>query len=266
MEDFSQYNGEGTTLRKVQLRLVDMLVEIDKICRKHGIKYWITAGSLLGAVRHGGFIPWDDDLDIGMLSEDLHKFIEIAPKELPENLLLQTAKTDPSFKREIVRVRLKNSLFITPHDDFTRDYNKGLFIDLFETVPYPNVNPTFQRFIFKWYQKAVGFYIFPQPVTIKNHIAAITFPIIKLGFNVIWSLLNLGPKNKLGSKKQLNTSGASGSKELFFPIKEINFEGHVFMGPANPDRLLSLYYGDYLAIPPEGKRVSHMVHVEFFDQ
>lgn len=265
MEDFSQYNGEGTTLRKVQLRLVDMMVEIDKICRRHNIQYWLTAGTLLGAVRHGGFIPWDDDVDIGMLSEDLHKFIEIAPKELPENLFLQTATTDPSFRREIVRIRLKNSLFINPHDDFTRDYNKGLFIDLFETIPYPRVNPSFQKFLFKWYRKSVGFYHYPQPITFKNHVATITFPFIKLGFNIIWFLLNLRPKDNLGSQKQINDSGTSGPKEIFFPIKDISFEGHSFMGPADPNRLLTIYYGDYMVIPPKEKRVSHMIHVEFFD-
>ena len=82
MEDYSKYNGDGTTLRKMQLRILDILVEIDRICRKHDIKYWIDFGSLLGAVRHGGFIPWDDDIDVAMPSEDYQRFLEIAPKEL----------------------------------------------------------------------------------------------------------------------------------------------------------------------------------------
>ena len=141
MEDFSQYNKEGTLLRQVQLQLVDMMIEIDKICRKHNIQYWITFGTLLGAVRHGGFIPWDDDLDISMTSENLNKFIRIAPQELPNNLFLQTKETDPSIQVDIVKVRLKNSLFITPREDFSRNYNKGLFIDIFEVIPYPNASP-----------------------------------------------------------------------------------------------------------------------------
>ena len=70
MDDFSKFNGEGTVLRRAQMREVAILQEVDKICRKHGIKYWIDFGTLLGAVRHGGFIPWDDDLDISMLSSD----------------------------------------------------------------------------------------------------------------------------------------------------------------------------------------------------
>ena len=257
MEDFSKYNGEGTTLRKVQLRLLDMMVEIDRICRRHNIQYWITFGTLLGAIRHGGFIPWDDDLDISMPSNDLKRFLEIAPKELPKDLFVQTTKTDPSFKRPIVRVRLMNSLFITRCEDFYRDYNKGLFVDIFETLPYPDVNLSFQRFIFKWYSKANGFFYFKQDVTLKNHIAAITFPFIKSGFHLIWSILNLFPKNKLGSKIQLNLSGSSFTKDTIFPLKDIAFEGHNFLGPADPDRLLTIVYGDYLKIPSKDKRTTH---------
>ena len=81
MEDYSRYNGEGTVLRKAQIREVEILIEVDKICRKHNIKYWIDFGTLLGAVRHKGFIPWDDDLDICMLSEDYNRFLEVAPNQ-----------------------------------------------------------------------------------------------------------------------------------------------------------------------------------------
>ena len=88
MDDFSKFNGEGTVLRKAQMREVAILQEVDKICRKHDIKYWIDFGTLLGAVRHGGFIPWDDDLDISMLSSDYQKFMEVAPQELPDWLFL----------------------------------------------------------------------------------------------------------------------------------------------------------------------------------
>ena len=120
MEDFSQYNGEGTTLRKVQLRLVDMMVEIDKVCRRHNIQYWLDCGTLLGAVRHGGFIPWDDDLDIAMLSSDYKRFLEIAPKELPESFFIQSKQTDPLWPRDYLRVRDNNSLFITKNEDFSK--------------------------------------------------------------------------------------------------------------------------------------------------
>ena len=80
-------------LRNCQLKQLSILEEVDRICRKHEIPYWLDGGSLLGAVRHGGFIPWDDDIDLGMRLEDLKRFIQVAPAELGENLFLQTPES-----------------------------------------------------------------------------------------------------------------------------------------------------------------------------
>ena len=89
MEDFSQYNPEGSTLRKAQMRMLEMLVEVDTICRKHNIPYWIDFGTLLGAVRHKGFIPWDDDMDISVYEKDYNRLREVLVKELPETRVYQ---------------------------------------------------------------------------------------------------------------------------------------------------------------------------------
>lgn len=263
MEDFSEYNGEGTTLRRIQLRLVDILVEIDKICRKHDINYWIDFGSLLGAVRHGGFIPWDDDIDVAMPTDDMHRFLEIAPKELPDFLFLQTRETEPNFRRTLRRVRDNNSLFITKNEDFTKEYHKGLYIDLFEVVPYPTVNRKLQKTIMHWYSKTTIFFFIKHDVTLKNHIAAITFPIIRAGLHILWAMLNLKPKNKLGYEKHFSVYGNSYSKDMVFPLKDITFEEHSFRAPADPDRYLTSIYGNYMTIPPKEKRATHIIHVSF---
>ena len=73
MEDLSRYNPEGSTLRRAQLRMLEILKVVDAICAKHGIQYTLDGGTLLGAVRHGGFIPWDDDIDIGIPREDFFR-------------------------------------------------------------------------------------------------------------------------------------------------------------------------------------------------
>ena len=93
IKEYSQQN-----LRACQLKQLAILEEIDKICKRHKIEYWLDGGTLLGAVRHGGFIPWDDDIDIGMSQEDEKRFEEIAPKELPDWLYLQTPQSDPGSK------------------------------------------------------------------------------------------------------------------------------------------------------------------------
>ncbi|MBQ9471461.1 MAG: LicD family protein [Bacteroidales bacterium] len=264
MDDFSHINGEGTLLRKVQLRLLDILIEIDRICRKHNIQYWIDFGTLLGAVRHGGFIPWDDDIDISMPSEDYHRFLEIAPKELPDNLFLQTKETDPSYRLLIDKVRDKNSLYITKHEDFTKDYNKGLYIDIFEAKPYPNANPKLQKFIMHWYQKTRHFFSVKQSVTLKNHLATIIFPIIKLNLDVVWGLINLGKKTNIGYAKQFNVYGNSYPHDIVFPLKDITFEGKTFLSPSNPDKYLSSIYGNYMKLPKKEQQHTHIIYVDLY--
>ena len=79
----ARFNPEGSPLRLQQLRMKEMLKVLDGICRKHDIPYWIASGTLLGCMRHGGFIPWDDDLDVEMLRSDYKRLLRILPSELP---------------------------------------------------------------------------------------------------------------------------------------------------------------------------------------
>ena len=92
---FSQPN-----LRNCQLKQLEILKVIDSICKKHGLNYWLDGGTLLGAVRHGGFIPWDDDIDIAMDYQDMMRFAKVAPDDLPEVLFVQTPETDPHVKEQ----------------------------------------------------------------------------------------------------------------------------------------------------------------------
>ena len=263
MEDFSKYNGEGSSLRQMQLRLLDILVEIDKVCRKHDIKYWIDFGSLLGAVRHGGFIPWDDDLDIAMPKEDFERFKKIAPKELPDNLFLQTPETDPSFLMPILKVRDKNSLFITKHEDFTKEYNKGLYIDIFIVTEYPQVSIKTRKFLLGWISKVNWFMGIKHNVTLKNHLAAITFPIIKYSCLFVWKLLCLKPKKQIGyDVKRYCPYCCSYPEEWIYPLSEVSFEKHSFFAPHQPEQYLNSIYPNFMQLPPEEKRVTHIIHVE----
>ena len=88
------YNPDGSLLRKHQLKMLEMLKYIDQVCRKHAIDYWLCSGTLLGAVRHGGFIPWDDDVDIEMRKEDYQRLIEILKRDIKAGYALQIHETD----------------------------------------------------------------------------------------------------------------------------------------------------------------------------
>ena len=112
-EDFSVYNGENTILRKAQLRMLEILVQVSSICDKHAIPYWIDYGTLLGAVRHNGFIPWDDDLDISILKKDYTKLSKVLQKELPLNLVFQNWKNEKKLNKNGEKW-LKLGLFSKP--------------------------------------------------------------------------------------------------------------------------------------------------------
>ena len=104
---------ENKNLRKAQLIMFNLLKELDKVCKKNNINYWLDSGTLLGAVRHKGFIPWDDDIDICMLEKDYKKFLKIAKKELSENVFLQTEETDKNYIWfPYAKLRDRNSVFI----------------------------------------------------------------------------------------------------------------------------------------------------------
>ena len=122
-------SAEMKSLWKVQL---DLLQVVDGICRKHGIVYCLHAGSLLGAVRHKGFIPWDDDIDIAMLRRDYERFLKVAPKELPAHLFLQNSLTDPEWRSAFSLLRNSNTIGIdTAYLKTKMRINMGISIDIF---------------------------------------------------------------------------------------------------------------------------------------
>lgn len=94
-------------MTNVQHIELEILKKIDEVCKKHNINYWLDSGTLLGAVRHQGFIPWDDDIDIGMLREDYEKFLKVAQKDLGDDYFLQTRSTDKNYPLVFAKVRKK---------------------------------------------------------------------------------------------------------------------------------------------------------------
>lgn len=131
LTDLKLPNTHDGRLDAIQQMQLAYLLEVDRICRKHNIKYFLGGGTLLGAIRHHGFIPWDDDADIMMLREDYDKFADIAASELPANMTFQSGKTDRSCFYEFNKLRIEGTVFATELAKEHRSINIGIAFDIF---------------------------------------------------------------------------------------------------------------------------------------
>ena len=125
-------NKNGQYLSKLHRDILLIMDEVHRICTTHHLKYYLCAGSLLGAIRHNGFIPWDDDLDIMMPRSDYEKFITLSSSVLGDKFYLDWITTNPSYSRAFSKVCLKNTLFQeNPGTNEKMNTEWGIFIDIF---------------------------------------------------------------------------------------------------------------------------------------
>ena len=128
---------DSKTLKKLHDVELEILQEIIRICKKYDIKYYLAGGTLLGAVRHKGFIPWDDDLDIGMLREDYDKFMKYGIKEIDDKYFIHCDKTDPNYWLPFIKVRKNSTTFVEELLNKKEVLHNGIFVDIF---PMDNCN------------------------------------------------------------------------------------------------------------------------------
>lgn len=258
LEEYKRRN-----LRACQLKQVSILEEIDSICKQHDIPYWLDGGTLLGAVRHQGFIPWDDDIDIAMRAEDLQRFVRIAPGELNKNLFLQTKESDPAHKEPIIKVRDLNSLYIENGDDFNATYQKGLFVDIFPFIDYPDIPRAWVRFLTRSISVSYSILGKAHYYSFRAFAEFFWFGFKYIACQSIWHMISFcRPKKTFISNIPINNGyGIMHRKDSLFPLNEITFEGKTFPAPHNPDLYLKDLYANYMNIPPEEKRKIHAVYI-----
>ena len=251
----------GRHLRRCQQKELDILREIDAICRRHDIPYWLDGGTLLGAVRHGGFIPWDDDIDIAMPLADIDRFCRVAASELPGELFLQTRTTDPDVVAPVVKVRDRSSLLVEPGDNFARGYAKGLYVDIFPMRPYPAVGRSFVRRVARGYCRANAVLHTAHYYSLRSFAEFFYFGAKRALCRMAWEAACAArPMNEyISNTLDNNGYGIMHRTDSVFPLSTIAFEGATFSAPANPDAYLRDLYGDYQALPPEEKRHGHAV-------
>lgn len=130
-----------TELQQTELELLKLFVDI---CGKYDLRYYMVCGSALGAVKYKGFIPWDDDIDVGLPRDDYEKFLALAPKELPQWCFLQNYRTDPRFPHVYSKLRNSNTTFIEAGSAHL-PINHGIYIDVFPLDGYPKENREQER-------------------------------------------------------------------------------------------------------------------------
>lgn len=246
-------------LRACQLKQLGILEEVDRICKRHNIDYWLDGGTLLGAVRHGGFIPWDDDIDIAMTLEGLKEFCKVAQAELPETMFLQSPETDPTAKEPIVKVRDLNSLYIEGSDTFNVPYKKGVFIDIFPFIPCAKMPTGFLKKLTKGISTSYSILHRQHYYSLKSALEWPWFTAKYYLFSFVWKVWNaFGKKDEYMSNIPINNGcGMYHRRDTIFPLSEIAFEGKTFPAPGNTDAYLCDQYRNYMEIPPEDKRQIH---------
>ncbi len=255
-------NIEPNDLRKAQGIMLDMLVEFDKICQKFDLTYWLDSGTLLGAVRHKGFIPWDDDIDISMPIEDYEKFQKIAQNVLSDDIFFQTKESDPAFKFDYIKLRSNRASIVEFHEkDREIEYHQGLFIDIFPMLTIPNSD-----FYHELYHKTFSLIRATSSVSLHTPNGN-EHPQFRKKLVDSIDTLHQGWEDKklkvIYSGKMPDVASWFDLEEIF-PLKKIRFEHLDFYAPKNPHHYLSENYAfDYMQIPPENKRTIHAVELHF---
>ena len=256
-------------LRSVQLTELELLCEVDRICRKNGIHYNIIAGTLLGAVRHSGYIPWDDDADVALLRDEYDRFVEAVKKDLDtEKYEFQDHRVTPGYRWGYGKLRRKDTLFLRQYQE-DMPYFQGIFIDVFPLDAVPD-----SRILRKVYN--LRCFLIRKQLWARVGKIADRSRVKRL----VYSLMDVRSEDRI--KRQLDRliekcgkinsewvriltfpTPANGEygyrKKWYLESREIEFEKKRFIGIGEYDDYLTFKFGDYMTLPPEKDRKTHPV-------
>ncbi len=258
-------------LRKWQMRLLEILVYFRDFCKEHNLRFYLSAGTCLGAIRHKGFIPWDDDLDVQMPRPDYDKLIEIWNKEADTSKFVCSVTSKQYCSRfPMAVIRSVNTTCIYDHS-VNDDFCHGIKIDVefLDGVPKDKIRN-------KWNKACAKLLALLRAQRMPNRksslLRALSFVILKVfSQSFLWNI-------SLFLEKQLKSvpfdsdcnwvrySGCKGAARSCFDTTEwVDFEGYKMPIPGGYDQYLRNAYGDYMQLPPEKSRVPATDNLVFYD-
>lgn len=247
-----------STLKEHQTVLFELLNEFDRVCKKHNIKYMLFAGSMLGAVRHQGFIPWDDDLDVALLREDYDKLMKVDKSEWNSDFYFQGEYSD-HWPLHFSKLRKNNTTCLEKYHPKDNNSHQGIYIDVF---PIDNAsNNEVVRKLQYYASRIIIAKAFDKRGYETNSKA-------KKIFMTICRIVPLKPFSSLSKLRSAKDSdyvhsffgGTSSYKKGIYSrkwiaeITEKDFEGNSFPVSAHYDELLTAMYGNYMELPKESER------------
>lgn len=270
---------EREELRRVQLTLLEIAKEIKRVCEENEIRYFLCCGTFLGAVRHQGFIPWDDDLDIGMPRQDYERFCRIAPQKLGSRFCLQSWYTEPKYALPFAKVRMRGTVYQEAKGAVLRE--NGFYVDVF---PFDNapVSPEDQNaharalctlFRMKLMKSGNRPWMDQDKIIWKKRIGYLYYQCKALGVSgeeIVKRYdalaVSLPPSGVLCRQRGLSRLDCY-QADWYETLESYAFEGELFPGPAQYDAVLTAQFGDYRQLPPEEDRENRhqIVRVDFGD-
>ncbi|MCP0886773.1 LicD family protein [Ligilactobacillus sp. WILCCON 0076] len=264
-------------IEEIHIVELKLLAKFKQICDKNKLKYFLIGGSLLGAVRHKGFIPWDDDVDVGMLRGDYDKMLRILPQELKDSAyFLQTPWSDEHYG--LSYAKLLNCDYTIQEKFNYNDARSGLFIDIFpfDAIPISKLSRNLQMLQYKRYNDQLllklNYSPFPLPGRdyIKEKIAQNMEEIDSLKVKREEAMCQYELDTFLPECKNL-ASQYSYDKEVIErenldKLKEVPFENLMLNVPCAYDQILTTMYGDYMKLPPVERRINkHLMEIEIIN-
>ena len=252
----NRYNPEGSPLRRHQLNLLRLLVEFDRLCEENDITWWLDSGTLIGAVRHGGFIPWDDDVDVCILSKDYKRIRKILQEKAAcpyaYNVPFRTkgyTKLWPRFVDNSVRISRRNPAGGEPVEDV-------LWMDTNIMRP---LSPAAKKLAEPLYGRSLHrIYGMIDDGPVKKILAYLLYPFAMMTAGLAALCGRVFHKDTLMHNFGLPFMSVRKAGDIF-PLKQVEFEGRLFPAPADPDKYLRRIYGDYMKLPPEKERINHEI-------